>query len=61
MAQGNTRAGPVVVNALRSSVWKRSKLRGGWDSRAGVRNKGGLVVVGVWGRELELLAYSYER
>ena len=48
MAQGGTRAVPVEVSALRSSVWKRAKLRGGWDYRAGVRNKGGIVVVGVW-------------
>ena len=36
------------MSALRRSVWKRAKLRGGWDYRAGVRNKDGIVVVGVW-------------
>ena len=49
MAQGSTRAVPVEVSALRLRVWKMAKLRGGWESRAGVRNKGGIVVVGVWG------------
>ena len=48
MAQGNTRAVPVEVSALRLRIWKRAKLRGGWDYRAGLRNKGGIVVVGVW-------------
>ena len=49
MARGSTRAAPVEVSALRRSVWERAKLRGGWNYRAGVRNKGGIVVVGVWG------------
>ena len=49
MAQGSTRAVPVEVSALRRSVWKRAKLRRGLDHRAGVKNKGGIVVMGVWG------------
>ena len=44
VAQGSTCAVPVEVSALQSSVWKRAKL--GWG--AGVRNKGGKVVVGGW-------------
>ena len=47
VAQDSTRVVPVEVKALRSGVWKRAKLRGGRDYGAGVRNEGGIVVVGV--------------
>ena len=48
------------MSALRLRVWKGAKLRVGWDYRAGVRNKGGIVVMGVGGGIPELLAYSVD-
>ena len=61
MAQGSTRAVPVEVSALRLRVWKGAKLRVGWDYRAGIRNKGGIVVVEEFGGGIpELLAYSVD-
>ena len=44
---------PVEVSDLRSSVWKRTKLAGGWGVGVGgfwvrVRNEGGIVVMRGW-------------